>query len=85
MRHHAFRLETLRRYGNKCACCGEKEASFLAVDHVYGNGAKERKKWGTTGFFRHLARAPKIYKKYQLLCHNCNQSKGYYGKCAHKL
>ena len=24
-------------------------------------------------------------KGFQILCHNCNQTKGYYGKCPHEI
>src|SRR5213078_4819734 len=37
-RHAAIRAEVLAAYGNACACCGETEEAFLALDHVHNDG-----------------------------------------------
>jgi hypothetical protein len=73
----------ISHYGGECACCGEGEKRFLAIDHKNGGGAKERAKvgWGTkfyiwvikNGYPPHL----------QLLCHNCNMAKAFYKVCPH--
>jgi Recombination endonuclease VII len=55
------REELIQSLGGKCACCGESEIKFLAVDHVNGKAQPER----------------------QVLCHNCNLAKGFYGQCPH--
>ncbi len=31
-------------YGQRCACCGETEPAFLAIDHVNNDGNVHRKK-----------------------------------------
>lgn len=66
-----------------CKCCGEEEPKFLSLDHIKGGGNKHRKEirinlyqWCITN---------KYPKGFQVLCHNCNQAKGYYGKCPHLL
>ena len=38
-----LRIEMLKQYGNKCACCGEDEPLFLELDHANNNGAEDRK------------------------------------------
>jgi len=74
-------------YGNICACCGEDEISFLCVDHVKGDGAEHRKtvSAGIT-LYRHIRNEGFPKDKYQLLCRNCNWSKGPgpEGKCIHQ-
>ena len=78
-------------YGNgviECACCREKEIDFLSLDHIYNNGGKHRKKTG--GGYKIFTWAiqnnfPPIF---QLLCMNCNFSKGKRGnngKCIHQI
>ena len=71
----------------ECACCGEKEIDFLSLDHIYNNGAKHRKKVGKTISFKWIMKNnfPPIF---QLLCMNCNFSKGKRGnncKCIHQI
>ena len=86
-----LRNEVLNAYSSgkpKCACCGEKIWEFLALDHVNNDGYLERnnkyKKGGPTGFYHQLKKLnyPDKYR-YQILCHNCNCAKGFYGKCPH--
>lgn len=80
------RAEMIAAYGGKCACCGETEPQFLALDHVHGNGSVERRELGILGGHRiaaHLKRLGYPQEDYQLLCHNCNCAKGWYGACPH--
>ena len=79
------RLLVLSHYSNgnpKCACCGEDKYQFLAIDHIDGNGNKHRKKAGTK--MARWLRANNYPKGFQVLCHNCNMAKGFYGQCPHK-
>lgn len=80
--------EVVAAYGGKCNCCGETEISFLCIDHVNGNGSRERKRLGYQGagpaFYRRLKRLGYPKRNYQLLCMNCNASKHLLGECAHK-
>lgn len=79
-----LRLEVLNAYGHKCACCGETAYEFLALDHKNNDGAEERRKHGESGKIYMKAKREGFPKdRYQLLCHNCNQAKGYYGYCPH--
>ena len=80
----------MEHYSNgpaKCACCGESERDFLVIDHVAGHGNEHRRKT-----FGRIQGGWQIYKwlidqgfpsGFQVLCFNCNASKGKHGLCAH--
>ncbi len=84
----SFRIKCLNAYGGnppKCACCKENKYEFLCIDHIKGGGRKHRKKLGFGGqvLYRWLVKY-NFPKGFQVLCHNCNLAKGFYGKCPHK-
>ena len=59
--------------GGKCKHCGEKDTRVLQIDHVYGDGAQERRAGLTRmQLYRNIE---KNTKRYQLLCANCNWKK----------
>ena len=82
-----LRQKVLAKLGNMCICCGETTFEFLAIDHINGGGRQERLKAnrGSEGWSYYiLAQTDEDIKhKYQVLCHNCNAAKGYYGECPH--
>jgi len=84
---HKLRRTTLEALGGCCACCGETELEFLAVDHIAETGAAHRKTLpsGSGAIYRVVRDEGYPKDKYQVLCYNCNYSK-YLGKgvCAHK-
>lgn len=68
-----------------CACCGETEYKFLALDHIDGGGNRHRASIGIKSGATMYAwiennNFPPLF---QILCHNCNMAKGYFGKCPH--
>lgn len=72
----------------RCKCCGESERDFLTLDHVNGNGNKERmealgRMGGGYRFYRWLIKRG-FPPGYAVLCMNCNLSKGKHGMCAHE-
>lgn len=82
-----LRADVLGAYGGKCQCCGESEVKFLSIDHINGGGAKHRRalKIRTPERFYCWLRMNGYPKdQFQILCHNCNLAKGFYGKCPHK-
>lgn len=84
MSHDRDRLMVLVGYGHKCACCSETEAKFLALDHVHGGGSIHRKalKWRNKVY--RLVISNGFPPEYQILCHNCNMAKAFYGQCPHQ-
>lgn len=79
------RKKVLNYYGNndpKCVCCGEKTLEFLSVDHINGGGTQQKKLAGTRNIYPLLIRW-NFPEGYRILCHNCNQAVGFYGKCPH--
>lgn len=82
-----LRMEVLRVFGGRCACCGESEPDFLDLDHVHDDGKAERAEEGTswsTIWKRAIAEGPG--GRYQLLCCNCNHGKRRnHGVCPHAL
>jgi hypothetical protein len=81
-----IRHEVLIAYGGKCACCEETAKEFLAIDHINGDGYRQRKEKGIYGstMYAWLKRNKFPKDNYRLLCHNCNQAKGIYGYCPHE-
>ena len=74
-----------------CNCCGlNSHIEFLTIDHIAG-----RQEMDSEHNLKKLKYTPKLSgtalviwitknnfpKGFQILCHNCNQTKGYYGKC----
>jgi len=81
------RIDILNHYSNnepKCICCGEREIDFLALDHIDGGGNKHRRE-----ILKKCNMSAWIIKNnyppiFQILCHNCNMAKGFYGVCPHQ-
>lgn len=81
-----MRRKMLEVYGGKCACCGETEEKFLALDHVNGGGTAHKKGGGVNCKPIAIIIKREGYPqdgRYQVLCHNCNMAKGFYGVCPH--
>ena len=85
--HRRARVDALMAYSPNrvpiCACCGETEIKFLCIDHINGGGTKHRHRLGRTDLYYWL-KARGYPKGYQVLCHNCNCAKGFYGECPHQ-
>jgi hypothetical protein len=65
-------------YGrNGCVCCGEKELSFLSLDHIRDNGAQDRRnnsKRVGNGLYLRLIQE-NFPSGFQVLCYNCQWGK----------
>lgn len=58
--------------GNKCVQCGFTDKRALQIDHVYGNGKKDRSRFSSpTKFYLHVKESY-MTGEYQILCANCN-------------
>lgn len=74
-----IRNKLLGLLGNKCMKCGITDFRVLQVDHINGNGNKERRIIASCHEY-HLYIINKVLKgskDYQLLCANCNWIKRY--------
>ena len=77
-----------------CNCCGENfHIHFLAIDHIAGrqemDSEPELVKLGYDSKYFSGALVNWLLKNncpagFQILCHNCNQAKGWYGICPHE-
>lgn len=62
--HQKTRLKVLNHYSKstlRCSCCGQNNADVLALDHIAGEGNKERKalnRVGGSNFYRWLINSP---------------------------
>lgn len=83
-RRRQHRREMLEAYGGCCACCGETAWQFLALDHIDGGGTQDRRGRASDKLVAELRRAGWPRDHHQLLCHNCNLAKGFYGSCPHE-
>lgn len=77
-KYQKLRLDVLKLYGGKCTCCGETETDFLTLDHVNNDGYLDRKK----SFYLYVWKNRPT--DIQVLCYNCNCSKGHHGVCPHQ-
>jgi coproporphyrinogen III oxidase len=84
IRNAAMRDLVVDHYGGRCACCGEATREFLEIDHINGGGNKHRREIKCFGnkFYDWLIKND-FPEGFQVLCSNCNMSKGRYGYCPH--
>lgn len=72
----------------RCACCGENQYDFLEVDHINGAGTRENiqlfGRKATSGALYFWLLGNGFPSGYQILCSNCNKSKGKHGMCVHQ-
>ncbi len=87
-KYRELRETVLASYGGKCNCCGETLMPFLCIDHINGGGSEHRKNLRAqgvsagAGFYKWLKKN-NYPDGFQVLCHNCNMAKGFYGSCPH--
>lgn len=77
-----LRETVLAAYGGVCVCCGEATYEFLAIDHVNNDGKQHRQEVGG-GVYEDIKRRG-FPPGFQVLCHNCNLAKAFYGECPHQ-
>lgn len=81
-----LRKLVLEHYGAYCHCPGCKVATFefLAFDHVEGGGNKHHQELRQEGIgICNWLKKHNFPEGFQVLCHNCNMAKGFYGQCPH--
>ena len=77
---HNLRTSVLRLLGGECKRCGMTDVRVLQIDHINGNGYKERIEQNYDGgnthyYYKHILEVNG--DGYQLLCANCNWIKRY--------
>ena len=73
-----LRKKVLAELGMKCAKCGFSDTRALQIDHVYGGGRKEMRKFSNRHFYyRSILNGTLDKSNYQVLCANCNWIKRY--------
>ncbi len=75
-RHQKLRATVLHHYGGRCQYCGESNPAYLSIDHVHNDGAQHRKQVPSSSLYRWL-RKQGYPEGFQVLCFNCNWSKGH--------
>lgn len=65
-----IRTAVVHKLGRVCKKCGYSDARALQIDHVHGDGIKERDKRKTV--YARIMRGEVDVSRYQLLCANCN-------------
>jgi hypothetical protein len=81
LRERQKRLRVINFYGGRCKCCGEDTFEFLAIDHINNDGAEHRRTFKSSIIDWIIKN--NFPKGFQILCHNCNLAKAFYGECPH--
>ncbi len=90
-RRERLRHAVLTHYSDEtlsCKCCGERQVDFLTIDHIEGGGGKHRIALFGSRYAAGANFCAWLFKNqypngYQVLCMNCNFSKGKHGRCIH--
>ncbi len=67
-----LRQRVLSLIAARCCRCGFDDARALQMDHRYGGGTRERRRFSHTTHHLHVLHNPESYK---VLCANCNTIK----------
>jgi hypothetical protein len=86
VKNRQLKKDAIAAYGGKCRCCGERIEEFLSIDHRKGGGQVHRKEIGSGGYrvYRWLKQHGYPQEDFQVLCFNCNCSRGFFGYCPHE-
>lgn len=86
-RDKEIRLDSLKRYGGACKCCGEETTVFLAIDHIKGGGSQHLKQIARTRVRRigTWLQENNYPDGFQVLCTNCNWAKHRSEICPHQI
>ena len=75
LRNQKRRVKVLNHYGNKCMECSETREEVLTIDHINNDGNIHRKEGGGKNLYQWLIKN-NFPEGFQILCYNCNCSKG---------
>lgn len=82
-----LRTKVIALYGGKCECCGESRYKMLTIDHKVRTYYKDKVRGVALVYdaLREHEKSGYPNHRYQLLCWNCNTSRGFYGYCPHEM
>jgi hypothetical protein len=72
-----LRQQVIKLLGGKCKQCGFSDLMALQIDHINGDGNKERKSVHCDTRMRKILKNENERKRFQILCANCNFIKRY--------
>lgn len=75
-----LKLSALDILGGVCKECGFDDHRALQIDHINGDGAKDKKIVKSNYYWSVIESTRKKEKKYQVLCANCNWIKRFENK-----
>ncbi len=82
-----IKKECFEHYGGLptiCNCCQTSYLEFLSLDHISGGGNAHRQQLGNNQAVYRWLKKTKWPIGYQILCFNCNHSKGVGNFCIHQ-
>jgi hypothetical protein len=78
--YHEIKAAAFKAFGDKCIKCGFANPAALQIDHLNGDGFKEkhlRTRLRQFELYKFIANDPDLASlQYQLLCANCNWISG---------
>jgi hypothetical protein len=80
-RKGAVRDAAFERFGPRCSCCGVVDREFLTLEHKNGGGRNDRRKRSDIAIWKDAAFSPDAADRFEILCYNCNCSRGFLGYC----
>ncbi|MCX6780582.1 MAG: hypothetical protein NT003_00460 [Candidatus Magasanikbacteria bacterium] len=76
-------MKIKEHYGFICFCCGDATNEFLTIDHIFNDGAEQRRSLNKGRLYASIVRDG-FPNTYRIACMNCNFSLGVRGYCPHK-
>jgi hypothetical protein len=81
LKYKELKKEALVLFGSKCSWCGIEDIRVLELDHINGDGWKDRRDGMNHGrLWLSLVKNGVPPGKYQLLCANCHTIKTWHSK-----
>ena len=82
--NRSIRHQALAAYGARCECCGLTEEAFLTIDHIDGAAHRRYSQAPRAGTeLYHWVRREDFPPGFRVMCWNCNNAVGHYGRCPH--
>ncbi len=83
-RRNRKKMDVLNHYGGKCVCCLTTTMEFLSMDHINGDGYRDRRLGDGDHIWNRIKR-DNYPDTFQILCFNCHMARAHYGYCPHEM